>query len=158
MSDKQNPFATNMSLELEQEILQRQVECTFVWRTQKGDGRGAMMSFLYRDDRLWLSTNENNLRVKALKRSNKACVVISSTGLNLGLSQSVTLHGEVFLHGAQDVAEEIIFSYCKKLFPDSEKAVKKMQVIMGGDQQVWIEFIPQKKICYDGDRLMKSFV
>ena len=61
--------------ELEQELLDVQRECTFMWTNKKGEAFGVIMSYLPSDGKIWLTCAERRARVPALRRFPSASTV-----------------------------------------------------------------------------------
>ncbi len=76
--------------EREQELLQKQVECNFIWTNKEGHGMGVIMNYVARDGSIWLTATRQRPRIKALQRVPRATVVISSMGTDMGPGKQLT--------------------------------------------------------------------
>src|SRR5678816_644342 len=81
--------------EREAELLRRQNECTFIWRTSEGDPVGVIMNFFFRarsgtEGRFWLTATRQRKRIPAIERDPRVAIVVSSRGTGIGVSQSLT--------------------------------------------------------------------
>ncbi len=142
--------------EREQELLQKQVECNFIWTNKDGHGLGVIMNYVARDGRIWLTATSQRARIKALRRDPRASVVISSMGTDMGAGKQVTYKGRVVLHDDQETRDwfypamaEIISPYPA---PTVEAAIQHLDTPL----RVVIEFIPEKAIKFDGDRISQA--
>ena len=140
----------------EQELLQKQIECNFVWTNKDGHGLGVIMNFIARDGSIWLTATRQRARIKALQRDPRASVVISSMGTDMGPGKQLTYKGSVKIHEDQATKDwfypalgEIISPYPA---PTVEAAVKHLDTPL----RVIIELIPEKTIKFDGDRIAKA--
>ena len=79
-----------LSPEREQELLDKQIECNFIWTNKDGHGLGVIMNYIARDGSIWLTATSQRPRIKALKRDPRASVVISSTGTDMGGGKQIT--------------------------------------------------------------------
>jgi general stress protein 26 len=145
-----------LSPEREQELLDKQVECNFIWTNKSGHGTGVIMNYVARDGRIWLTATSQRARIKALKRDPRASVVISSMGTDMGAGKTVTYMGKAVLHEDQETKDwfypamaEIITPYPS---PTVEAAIKHLDTPL----RVVIELIPEKAIKFDGDAISKA--
>ena len=65
--------------ERERELVDKQIECNFIWTNKEGHGIGVIMNYVARDGSIWLTATRQRARIKALQRDPRASVVISST-------------------------------------------------------------------------------
>lgn len=142
--------------EREQELLDKQVECNFIWTNKDGHGIGVIMNYIARDGRIWLTATSQRARIKALRRDPRASVVISSMGTDMGPGKTITYKGRVILHEDQETKDwfypamgEVISPYPA---PTVEAAIQHLDTPL----RVIIEFIPEMSIPFDGDRIAKA--
>lgn len=142
--------------EREQELLDKQVECNFIWTNKDGHGIGVIMNYVEKDGHIWLTATSQRPRIKALKRDPRASVVISSTGTDMGGGKQITYKGRVVLHEDQATKDwfypamaEVISPYPA---PTPEAAIEHLDTPL----RVIIELIPEKKIAFDGDAIAKA--
>jgi hypothetical protein len=145
-----------LSPEREQELLDKQVECNFIWTTKDGHGMGVIMNYIERDGHIWLTATSQRARIKALKRDPRATVVITSQGTDMGAGKQITYKGHVVLHEDQATKDwfypalgEVISPYPA---PTVEAAIEHLDTPL----RVIIELIPDKKILFDGDKIAKA--
>jgi general stress protein 26 len=145
-----------LSPEREQELLDKQVECNFIWTNKAGHGTGVIMNYVAKDGCIWLTATSQRARIKALKRDPRASVVISSMGTDMGAGKTVTYMGRVELHEDQATKDwfypamaEIITPYPS---PTVEAAIKHLDTPL----RVVIQLIPEKAIKFDGDVISKA--
>ena len=142
--------------EREQELLDKQVECNFIWTNKDGHGIGVIMNYVAKDGAIWLTATSQRARIKALRRDPRASVVISSMGTDMGAGKTVTYKGRVVLHEDQATKDwfypamgEVISPYPA---PTVEAAIEHLDTPL----RVIIEFIPEKSIRFDGDSISKA--
>jgi general stress protein 26 len=142
--------------EREQELLDKQVECNFIWVNKEGHGLGVIMNYVSRNGSIWLTATKQRPRIKALQRDPRASVVISSMGTDMGGGKQITYKGRVVLHEDQATKDwfypamaEIISPYPA---PTPEAAIEHLDTPL----RVIIELIPEKKIAFDGDAIAKA--
>lgn len=67
---------------LRTELFARQTECVVAWTTSDGWPVGVMHRFVWHDERFWVTTMGQRLRVPALRKRPKSCVVVSGENLD----------------------------------------------------------------------------
>ena len=161
MSDKDMQGYEDVTLygltpEREQELLEKQNECNFVWTNKSGHGLGVIMNYVAKDGSIWVTATSQRARVKALRRDPRASVVISSTGTDMGPGKTVTYMGTVTIHEDQATKDwfypamaEIITPYPS---PTVEAAIKHLDTPL----RVILELVPSKAIKFDGDAISKA--
>ena len=90
-----------LSPERERELLEKQIECSFIWANKAGHGMGVIMNYVARGGSIWLTATRQRARIKALQRDPRASVVISSMGTDMGPGKQLTYKGRVVLHDDQ---------------------------------------------------------
>lgn len=148
-------FATRMSEAVREQLLQLQDECTFIWQAEK-ESAGTIMSFLWHDNCLWLTTNDTRPRVAAVRKNGRATAVISSAGTTLGRSRCITLRGTCSVLDDRETAGWFYPAFCQKLFPGNLSAQTAMQSMLDRPGQVILRLQPEKIIAYDGNALMQK--
>ena len=142
--------------ERERELLEKQIECNFIWTNKDGHGLGVIMNYVAKDGSIWLTATSQRARIKALKRDPRASVVISSMGTDMGPGKQLSYKGRVLLHDDQATRDwfypamaDIISPYPA---PTPEAAIEHLDTPL----RVIIELIPEKKIAFDGDAIAKA--
>ena len=142
--------------EREQELLQKQIECNFIWTNKEGHGMGVIMNYVAKDGSIWLTATKQRPRIKALQRDPRASVVISSMGTDMGPGKQITYKGKVVLHEDQATKDwfypamaDIISPYPA---PTPEAAMQHLDTPL----RVIIELIPEMALKFDGDAISKA--
>ena len=65
-------------------MLALQKECTFIWSNKKGWPVGVIMSYVFRDGKFWLTASSQRARMSAVQRDPRVCIVVTSTGTDMG--------------------------------------------------------------------------
>ena len=148
-------FSGSMSDAVREQLLQEQDECTFIWQG-KNDALGTIMSFVWADGCVWLTTNDQRPRVNAVRRTGRASVVISSAGTTLGDSRCISLSGACTVLDDAQTRRWFFPLFCQKLLPDNSKAQATMRDLLDREGQVILRVKPDKVTAYDGDALMRQ--
>src|SRR5882724_9444012 len=75
-----------------EKLLTSQNECVFTWRTADGWPVGVVMSYVWRDGKVWLTASSQRPRIAAVRRDDRVSVAISSTGTRIAPA-TVTIKG-----------------------------------------------------------------
>ncbi len=155
MSEKHHgkQFAAPMSDSVRAQLLEQQSECTFVWQGQQ-DAMGTVMSFLWADGCVWLTTNDTRPRVAAVRKHRRTCVVVSSAGTTLGNSRCISLRGSCEVVDSREKKDWFYPAFCRKLFPENPRAAQAMHNMLDRDGQVLLCLRPDSITAYDGKALM----
>lgn len=146
-------FSGRMNESLRDALLEQQSECTFIWQA-KHEAAGTIMSFLWADGSVWLTTNNSRPRVAAVREHHRATVVVSSAGTGLGSHCCITLRGDCAVLDDRTTAEWFYPLFCQKLFPGNTNAQEAMRNMLDRDGQVILRLNPDNIISYDGSALM----
>lgn len=149
----QYPLDVNREFELRD----KQRECTFMWTNKQGEPIGVIMSYLdTQDGRLWLTGSEQRHRFPAIKRDPRTCVCISSAGTDMGPGKTVTYKGISVVHDREnrEIKDWFYPEFSKKLRgAEGPERVQQFVDFLDSPRRVVVEFIPTKKIVYDGEKM-----
>lgn len=138
--------------EMLERLFQEQDECTFMWATRDGAPVGAIMSYVWKDGKVWATATKQRARIPALRRDPRSCVVVSSAGTSMG-PKAVTIRGRSRI--LEDGATKQWFypALAKRLIPGSEAQQRGFVKMLNSPHRVVIEFTPEKYITFDGDKM-----
>jgi general stress protein 26 len=145
-----------LSDEREQELLEKQIECNFIWTNKDGHGLGVIMNYVAKDGSVWLTATKQRARIKALKRDPRASVVISSMGTDMGAGKQITYKGRVVLHEDQATKSWFYPAMANIISPYPAPTVEAAIEHLDTPLRVIIELIPEKAIKFDGDAISKA--
>ena len=125
--------------EVQEQLLQLQNECAFVWGPKDHWAVGVMMSYVWRDGRFWLTATSQRKRIAAIRRDSRVSVVVSSVGTPLGPAKTVTAKGRCILHEDQETKDWFYPALAAAIMPVNEpvqKAFAKMKgtVLVGASK------------------------
>ncbi len=143
----------DLTPEREKELLEKQVEATFMWSNKDGHPIGVIMNYIYHDGRIWLTATSQRARIKAIKRDPRVCVVVTSMGTDMGAGKTITYKGTVKLH--QDQATKDWFYPKLGALLDGYPATSAEAAVAMLDTplRVILELVPEKAIKFDGDKV-----
>ena len=142
--------------ERERELVDKQIECNFIWTNKEGHGIGVIMNYVARDGSIWLTAPRQRARIKALQRDPRASVVISSMGTDMGAGKQVTYKGRVKLHEDQATKDWFYPAMAAIISPYPAPTVEAAIQHLDTPLRVIIELVPEKVIAFDGDRIAKA--
>jgi len=61
----------------QQKLLSGQHECALIWSTRDGWPVGTMMTYLWRDGKIWMTCGGQRPRVAAIRRDSRVCVIVN---------------------------------------------------------------------------------
>jgi len=142
-----------LSPEREQELVQKQIECNFIWTNREGHGMGVIMNYVARDGSIWLTATRQRARIKALQRDPRATVVISSMGTDMGPGKQVTYKGRVVLHDDQATKDWFYPALADIISPYPSPTPEAAIAYLDTPLRVIIELIPEMTLAFDGDKI-----
>jgi len=110
--------------DLREEILRKQIECTFIWGPKDHWAVGVLMTYLWKDGRFWVSATSQRKRIAAIKRDPRVSIVVSSCGTDLGPAKGITAKGRI-----EVVPEKWITFDAAKMMQASIPAWQKMGLL-----------------------------
>jgi len=150
--------AFGLAAEREQELLERQTECVFMWSTRSCEPVGVIMSFVAASGKIWLTSAEQRKRVAAIRRNPDSSVCITSTGTKLGGGKTVTYKGTTVVHkGDRQIADWFYRALAERLYgPMGPEAVQNFIGFLDSPARVILEFTPSRRISFDGDLMAEA--
>ena len=145
-----------LTKEREQELLDKQIECNFIWTNKDGHGIGVIMNYVARNGSIWLTATKQRARIKALQRDPRASVVISSMGTDMGPGKQITYKGSVKLHDDQATKDWFYPAMADIISPYPAPTAEAAMAHLDTPLRVIIELIPEKTIAFDGDRISQA--
>ena len=135
-------------------LLLAQKECVFNWCTKDEWPMGVIMSYIWRDGRVWLTAGAHRHRISAVRRNPKVSIVITSTGTALGPSKTITIKGRCVIHEDRETKEWFYPDFALALRGE-EKAAQDFVEFLDSPMRIVLEVIPEKWITYDGVKMRK---
>jgi hypothetical protein len=143
----------------QEQLLTTQNECTFIWSTRDGWPVGVMMSFVWKDGKVWLTSSIQRKRVKAVRRDPRVSVVVSGAGTPIGAGKTVTLKGRCEIHDVADdptLSEWFYPALARAIFPDNEVRQHRFIALLDSPGRVIFEMTPVASITHDVAKLARS--
>lgn len=135
-------------------LLKTQTECTFCWRTADGWPLGIIMSYVWRDDQIWMTASSQRPRVAAVKRDDRVSVVISSAGTRLP-PQTITIRGRCRLHDDSLTKSWFYPALAQVLIPENAVRQERFVAMLDSPRRVVMAVSAEKLITFDSVKMGK---
>lgn len=135
-------------------LLTEQNECTLGWVTADGRPAATTVSFVWIDEKIWMTALNSSARVKALRKNPNAVVVVSGTGSPVGHSRCVSLQGACEITSDSEVRDRFFPLFANAVLPRSEKGAGFMAQSMNTPDNLVLIFTPNKLVPYDAQAML----
>jgi hypothetical protein len=160
MSEFNYDDVTRYSLDddMREEILRKQIECTFIWGPKDHWAVGVLMTYLWKDGSFWVSATSQRKRIAAIKRDPRVSVVVSSHGTDLGPAKGITAKGRAIIHTDQATRDWFNPACAAVNIPTPGKLQDAFARMMDTERRVVIEVVPEKWITFDAAKMMMASI
>ena len=124
------------------ELLTTQTECSFVFHNAEGWPTGVVMSFIYLDDRFWLTAVEGRAHVKGADADDRVTIIVSSAGSGLPGRRMVAARGRVTVHRDRETIDWFLGEFTTRIQPEGPEAWRKL---LDSPNRVVFEVVPVAK-------------
>jgi general stress protein 26 len=133
-------------------LLKMQNECVFTWSTSDGWPVGVVMSYVWRDGKLWLTASSQRPRIRAVRRDDRVSVAISSAGTKMPPA-TITIKGRCAI--LEDVETKRWFypALAAALVPRDEKQQAGFVKMLDSPRRVVMCVTPERRITFDGRKM-----
>jgi len=142
--------------DVEQEMLDLQNECTFIWSNKEGWPVGVIMSYVYRDGKFWLTATSQRARISAVRRDPRVCIVVTSTGSKMHRNKTVTYKGTCTIRDDQATKDWFYPALAAVVQPDNQEFQELFAKFLDSPRRVVLEVEPTQRIGYDGGTMGKA--
>ena len=133
------------------QLLAEQFECTFCWTNRAGEPVALTEAFIYADGVIWMCAEESRVRVKAIVREPRSCVVVSSMGTSMGHSKTVSFKGVSEIVHDRERIMWFLTEIAKRYDPQDEQAQQAHVRAADHPGRVAIKFVPTARTnAFDG--------
>jgi len=157
MSDKPENYEMvsiyRLDPEVQEELLANARECVFNWCTRDQWPMGVIMSCLWRDGCMWLTSGAHRHRISAVRRNPQVSVVVTSTGTHLGGAKTVTIKGRCRVHEDDETKSWFYPAFAQHLHPGNERMARDFQQLLDSPLRVVLRVEPVRFISYDGVKM-----
>lgn len=140
----------------EQEMLDAQNECTFIWSNKEGWPVGVIMSYVFHDGKFWLTATSQRARISAVRRDPRVCIVVTSTGSKMARNKTVTYKGTCTVHDDRETMDWFYPALAAALQPNNAAGQALFAKFLDSPRRVVLEVTPTQRIGYDGGKMSKA--
>ena len=133
-------------------LLATQNECVFMWRMKDGWPLGVVMSYVWRDGKIWLTASSQRPRIKSIERDNRVSVAISSLGTGIPPS-TVTIRGRCAILKDAETKRWFYPALAAALMPKSAKMQAAFVEMLDSPRRLILSATPEKFITFDGRKM-----
>ena len=145
-----------LEADVREQLLREQSECVFCWGTGDHWPVGMVMSYVWRDERFWLTAAKQRARVTALQRDNRVSLAFSSAGTSLGPAKTVTIKGRCHLRDDRETKDWFYPALAAAILPGMGAGQKAFQSMLDSPNRVIFEVVPEKWFSFDSIKMMED--
>ena len=140
------------------ELMQRAPECVLMWGTSNGWPVGVVHSFVWHDDKVWITFAAHRHRASAIRRDNRVSVTVSgATSADPECPRgAVTIKGRATFHDDDETKEWFYRALSKKISPDSKEGEDAFYDLLDSPLRTIISVVPEKWISFDAEKSQKD--
>lgn len=136
------------------ELFIRQNECSLSWVTKDARPAATVVSFVYHQEKIWMTALAGSYRVNAIRNNPHVAVVISGKGCSVGHSRCVSLQGRCEILSDQATRDVFFPRFAKAVLPDSPKGAQMMAQMMNSPENLVLCMSIDKTIPYDAQQML----
>lgn len=140
----------------EQELLERQTECTFIWLGKDGHPMGVVMNYMFRRGSFWLTATEQRPRIAAIRRDPRVSISITSKGSGITPSRSLSYKCLGTVHDDKQIRAWFVPEFARVLRPESTQAAASFAAHLDSPGRVVLELRPLVRIGFDSAKMWKA--
>lgn len=146
------------SEEQKNELMKRAPECILMWATKDGWPVGVVHSFVWHDDKVWVTFASHRHRAAAIRRDNRVSVTVSGAS-----SQdpecprgAVTVKGHATFHDDDETKKWFYRALSRKVSPDDREGEDAFYSLLDSPLRTIISVAPEKWISFDADKSQRD--
>lgn len=152
MKDYEEVSQLTLSSTDQEKLLRSQNECVFVWRRADGWPIGVVMSYVWREGRIWLTASSQRPRIAAVRRDDRACVIVSSLGTGAPPA-TITMRGRCAILEDAETKRWFYPALAAALVPHDEKRQAGFVRMLDSPRRVVMCVTPERSITFDGRKM-----
>ena len=146
------------SEEQKNELMKRAPECILMWATKDGWPVGVVHSFVWHDDKVWVTFASHRHRAAAIRRDNRVSITVSGAS-----SQdpecprgAVTVKGHATFHDDDETKKWFYRALSRKVSPDDKEGEDAFYSLLDSPLRTIISVAPGKWISFDADKSQRD--
>ena len=137
-----------------QELMKRAPECVLMWATKDGWPVGVVHSYVWHENKIWITFAAHRHRAAAIKRDNRVSVTVSGAASRDPKCPkgAITVKGKATFHDDTETKEPFYRRLSKKVSPDSKEGEDAFYSLLDSPLRTLISVEPEKWISFDADK------
>ena len=152
MKDYEEVSDLTLGSEDREKLLRAQNECVFTWRRSDGWPVGVVMSYVWRDSKVWLTASRQRPRVAAVRRDDRVSVAVSSAGTKMPPA-TITIRGRCQIFDDAATKRWFYPALAAALIPDNEKQQAGFVQMLDSPRRIVMAVTPEHFITFDGRKM-----
>jgi len=136
----------------QEKLLREQNECVFIWCRSDGWPVGVVMSYVWREQKLWLTASRKRPRVPAVRRDGRVSVAVSSAGTRMPPA-TVTIRGHCEVLQDPETKRWFYPALAATLIPDNPRQQAAFVAMLDSPRRIIMCVTPEHFITFDGRKL-----
>jgi hypothetical protein len=142
--------------DLRDEILRKQIECTFIWGPKDHWAVGVLMTYVWKNGSFWVSATSQRKRIAAIRRDPRVSIVVSSVGTSLGPARTLTAKGRVRIHEDRAIKDWVYPAIATSLSGGQPDMLERFVKLLDSERRLVLEVVPERYITFDSSKLMAA--
>ena len=140
------------------ELMQLAPECVLMWGTNDGWPVGVVHSFVWHENKVWITFAAHRHRASAIRRDNRVSVTVSgATSMESNCPRgAVTIKGRATFHDDNDTKDWFYRALSKKVSPDDKEGENAFYNLLDSPLRTIISVVPEKWISFDAEKSQKD--
>lgn len=140
------------------ELMTRAPECVLMWATKDGWPVGVVHSFVWHDNKIWITFAIHRHRTAAIKRDNRVSVTVSGrTSTDPKCPRgAVTVKGKATFHDDEETKHWFYRALSRKVSPDDKAGEDAFYELLDSPLRTVISVVPEKWISFDAEKSAKD--
>lgn len=138
------------------ELLRTQNECSFIWRMRDGWPIGVVMSYVWKDGKVWMTASSQRPRIAAVRRDDRVSVVVSSAGTALS-PRTVTIRGRCQLLEDAETKRWFYPALAQVLIPGDAVRQGRFVKMLDSPRRVVMCVVPEKFVTFSSEKMRKNW-
>ena len=141
-----------------EKLMQLAPECVLMWGTNDGWPVGVVHSFLWHENKVWITFAAHRHRASAIRRDNRVSVTVSgATSMESNCPRgAVTIKGRATFHDDNDTKDWFYRALSKKVSPDDKEGENAFYNLLDSPLRTIISVVPEKWISFDAEKSQKD--
>jgi len=152
MKDYEEVSDLTLASEDRERLLRTQNECVFSWRRADGWPVGVVMSYVWREGKVWLTASRQRPRVAAVRRDDRVSVAISSAGTRMPPA-TITIRGRCKVLDDPETKRWFYPALAAALLPGNEKHQAGFVQMLNSPRRIVMAVTPEHFITFDGRKM-----